>query len=84
MWYGEEEVAWKMGKVLVVMTMKPSLNQCHVLWKHFVFETMRAFMYVHITERNQANIIYVERLLSSLKKKSASKQMRINDVFKEK
>jgi hypothetical protein len=47
-----------------------------------VFETMRAFMYAHdITERNQANIVNIERLFN-LKRKGATKQMRINDLFK--
>jgi hypothetical protein len=49
------------------------------------FESMRAFMYAHdITERDQANVINIERLLFSLKRKGATKQMRINDFFTKK
>jgi hypothetical protein len=47
------------------------------------FETMRAFMYAHdITERDQANIINIERLLLRLKGKDTAKQRRVNDLFK--
>jgi hypothetical protein len=50
-----------------------------------VFESVRAFIYVHdITERDQANIVNNERLLFSLKRKGDTKQMRINDFFKKK
>jgi hypothetical protein len=49
------------------------------------FESMRAFMSAHdITKRDQANVINIERLLFSLKRKGVTKQMRINDFFKEK
>jgi hypothetical protein len=43
-------------------------------------ESMRPFMYAHdITKREQANIVNIERLLFSLNRKDATKQMRIND-----
>jgi hypothetical protein len=46
------------------------------------FESMRAFMYVHdITKRDQVNIVNIERLLFSLKRKGATKQMSINGFF---
>jgi hypothetical protein len=39
-------------------------------------------MYVQdITKRDQANIVNIERLLFSLKRKGATKQMSINDFF---
>jgi hypothetical protein len=38
-------------------------------------------MYAHITERDQANSVNIERLLFSLKRKGATKQMRINYFF---
>jgi hypothetical protein len=39
-------------------------------------------MYGHdITIRDQANVVNIERLLFSLKKKGAAKQMWINDFF---
>jgi hypothetical protein len=48
-----------------------------------VFESMRVFMYAHdITKRDQVNIVNIERLLFSLKRKGATKQMRINDFLK--
>jgi hypothetical protein len=58
----EVEVAWRRCKVVVVMTMKPSPNQCRVLW----------------------NIIDIESLLFNLKRKGATKQMKINDFRKKK
>jgi hypothetical protein len=42
-----------------------------------VFESLRVFMYAH-------NIVNVERSLFSLKRKGATKQIRINDFFKKK
>jgi hypothetical protein len=36
------------------------------------FESMRAFMYAHITERDQANIVNTESLLFKLKRKGAT------------
>lgn len=46
------------------------------------FETMRAFIYAHeIADRDQVNIINIEKLLFSLKSKGASKQMKISDFF---
>jgi hypothetical protein len=38
-------------------------------------ESMRAFTYAHITKRDQVNIVNIKRLLFSLKRKGASKQM---------
>jgi hypothetical protein len=47
--------------------------------------SMRVFMYAHdITERDQANIVDIESLLFNLKKKGATKQMKINDFLKKK
>jgi hypothetical protein len=48
------------------------------------FESMRAFMYAHITERDQANIVNIESLFFKLKRKGAIKQMKINDFLKNK
>jgi hypothetical protein len=49
-----------------------------------VFESMSAFMYAHnITKRDQTNIVNIERLLFSLKRKGAAKQM-INEFLKKK
>jgi hypothetical protein len=46
-------------------------------------QPMRAFMYGHnITIRDQANIVNIEKLLFSLKKKNVAKQMWINDFLK--
>jgi hypothetical protein len=45
---------------------------------------MRAFMYAHITKRDQANIVNIESLLFKLKRKGATKQMKINDFLKKK
>jgi len=46
------------------------------------FESMRAFLYaLDITERN---IVKIESLLFSLKRKTATKQMKIRDIFKKK
>jgi hypothetical protein len=77
----EMEVAWRRGKVmLVMMTMKPSFTEALR-----AFESMQTFMYAHdIIERDQANIVNIERLLFSLKRKGGTKQMRINDFFKNK
>jgi hypothetical protein len=49
-----------------------------------LFKSMRAFIYGQaITIRDQANVVNIERLLFSLKKKkSATKQMWINDFLK--
>jgi hypothetical protein len=61
---------------------------CSILWSascycflfaSVLFESMRAFMYGHITIRDQANVVNIERLLFSLKKKGATKQMSIID-----
>jgi hypothetical protein len=49
------------------------------------FETIRAFMYAHdITETDQANIVSIESLLFNLKRKGATKQMKISDLHKKK
>jgi hypothetical protein len=46
------------------------------------FESMRASIYAHdITKRDQETIVNIERLLFSLKRKGATKQM-INDFIK--
>jgi hypothetical protein len=46
-------------------------------------ESVSVFMYAHnITKRDQVNIINIERLLFSLKRKGDTKQMRINYFFK--
>jgi hypothetical protein len=63
--------------VVVVMMMKPSFTDALC-----AFESMRAFMYAHITERDQANFINIESLLFNLKWKGATKQMKINDFLK--
>jgi hypothetical protein len=48
-------------------------------------ESIRAFMYAHdITKRDQVNIVNIERLLFSLKRKGATEQMMINDFIKNK
>jgi hypothetical protein len=83
----EVEVARRVGKVMVVMmTMTLSPNQCRVLRKNFMHVSQsRVFMCAHdITSRDQANIVNTERLLFSLKRKGATKQMRINGFFKKK
>jgi hypothetical protein len=47
------------------------------------FESMRVFMYAHIiTERDQTNSVNIESLLFNLKRKGATKQMKINDFLK--
>jgi hypothetical protein len=48
------------------------------------FESMTVFMYAHITKRDQANIVNIESLLFNLKRKGATKQMKINDFLKKK
>jgi flagellar biosynthesis/type III secretory pathway ATPase len=48
------------------------------------YETMRAFMYAHINEIDQTNIVSVESLLFNLKRKGVTKHMKINDVFRKK
>jgi hypothetical protein len=43
------------------------------------------YVYAHdITERAQVNIVNIEMLAFSLKRKGVTKQMRINDFFKKK
>jgi hypothetical protein len=80
----EVEVAWRRCKVVVVvvvvvmmMMMKPSFTEALR-----AFESMRAFMYAHITERDQANIVNIESLLFNLKWKGATKQIKLNDFLK--
>jgi hypothetical protein len=64
--------------VVVVMTMKLSFTEAL-----HAFDSMKAFMYArNITERDQANIVNIERLLFNLKRKGATKQMKINDFLK--
>jgi hypothetical protein len=47
------------------------------------FESVRAFMYAHdITKRDQVNIVNIERSLFSLKRKGATKEIRIDDFLK--
>jgi hypothetical protein len=78
----EVEVAWRckvVVVVVVVIAMKLSFTEAL-----HAFESMRAFMYDHITKRNQANIINIESLLFNLKRKGATKQMKINDFLKKK
>jgi hypothetical protein len=50
------------------------------------FESMRVFMYAHdiTTEQDQANIVNIESLLFKLKRKGATKHMKINDFLKQK
>jgi hypothetical protein len=76
--WGEVEVAWRRDKVVVVMlTMKPSFTEAF-----HAFESMRGVMYAHdITKRDQADNVNIERLLFSLKRKSATEQLRINDFI---
>jgi hypothetical protein len=80
----EVEVAWRRCKVVVVVMvmtmMDPSFTEAFR-----AFESMRVFMYAHdITDRYQANIVNIESLLFSLKRKGATKQMKINDFLKKK
>jgi hypothetical protein len=66
--------------VVVVMTKKPSFMEAL-----HAFESMRASIYVHdITERDQGNIINIEGLLFNLKRKGATKQMKINYFLQKK
>jgi hypothetical protein len=64
--------------VVVTMTKPRFTEALHA------FESMRAFMYAHITERDQANIVHIESLLLKLKRKGSTKQMKINDFLKKK
>jgi hypothetical protein len=71
--HGLEVARWRGKVVVVVMTetkSKPVLSFMEALR---ALESMRAFMY--------ANIVNIERLLFSLKRKGAAKQMRINDFL---
>jgi hypothetical protein len=75
----EVEVVWRRCKVVVTMT---KLGFMEALC---AFESMRVFMYAHdITERDQANVVNIESLLFKLKRKGATKQMKINDFLKQK
>jgi hypothetical protein len=62
--------------------------QCFVLLCFVCFCIVRVnerFVYGHdIIIRDQVNILNIGRLLFSLKKKGATKQMRINNFFKNK
>jgi hypothetical protein len=75
----EVEVAWRRFKVVVMIIMKPSFTEALR-----AFESMRAFMYAHITERDQVNIVNIESLLFNLKWKDSTKQIKINDFLKKK
>jgi hypothetical protein len=77
----EVEVVWRRCKVVVVpTTTKPGFTEALR-----AFESMRAFMYAHdITKRDQASIVNIESLLFMLKRKGATKQMKINDFSKKK
>jgi hypothetical protein len=49
------------------------------------FESMRVSMHAHdITKRDQANIVNIKSLLFNLKRKDATKQIKINDFLKKK
>jgi hypothetical protein len=49
------------------------------------FQTMRAFMYADdIIDIDQADILSIESLLFSLKRKGATTQMKISDFLKRK
>jgi hypothetical protein len=78
----EVKVAWRRCKAVVVMTddeAKPQPVPSFTEARR-AFESMRAFMYAHdITERDQANTVDIESLLFDLKRKGATKQMKIND-----
>jgi hypothetical protein len=73
----EVEAAWRRCKVVVVV--KPSFKEAF-----HAFESMRVFMYAHITERDQANIVNIVSLLFNLKRKGATKQMKNNYFLKKK
>jgi hypothetical protein len=74
----EVEVARRRCKAVVVTTMKPGFTEALR-----TSDSMRAFMYAHdITERDQANIVHIESLLFNLKRKGATKQIKINDFLK--
>jgi hypothetical protein len=78
----EVEVAWRRCMVVVAVVVKTRLSFTEALR---AFESIRAFMYAHdITERDQANIVNIESLLFNLKRKGATKQMKINDFLKKK
>jgi hypothetical protein len=65
--------------VVVVITMKQSFTEAL-----HTFESMRAFMYAHITKRDQTSLVNIESLLFKLKRKGATKPMKINDFLKKK
>lgn len=49
------------------------------------FQTMKAFMYARdITEIDQTNIVNIESILFSLKRRGATNQMTISDCLKNK
>jgi hypothetical protein len=61
---------------------KPQPVPCFTEALH-AFESVSAFLYAHITKRDQTNTVNIERLLFSLKRKGAAKQI-INDFLKKK
>jgi hypothetical protein len=70
------EVVWRRCKVVVMM--KPSFMEALR-----GFESMRAFMYADdLRKTDQANIVAIERVLFKLKRKGATKQMKINCFLK--
>jgi hypothetical protein len=46
------------------------------------FESMRVFMYAHITERDQANTVNIESLLFNLKRKVLLNKRRLMTLLK--
>jgi hypothetical protein len=68
--------------VMVAMMMKPSSNQCAVLRNHFVHLSQweRSCMLTTSPEETKLTLL----ILKGLKRKDATKQMRINDFFKKK
>jgi hypothetical protein len=81
----EVEVVWGRGKVVVVMTIEAKPKPVPSFTEALnAFETIRVFMYAHFTELEQANIISVEGLLFSVKRKGAAEQMKICDFLKKK
>jgi hypothetical protein len=74
----EVEVSLRTCKAVVVTTTKPGFMEALR-----AFESMRAFMYAHdLTERNQANIVNIGSLWLKLKRKGATKQMKIMTFLK--
>jgi hypothetical protein len=72
----EVEVVWRRCKVMVVVVV--------MMMKLSFMEALRVFDAHNITKRDQANIVNIEMLLSNLKWKGSTKQMKINDFLKKK